>query len=394
MSEWLAVEAIVRQREKEKNAKAMAKISAEKRVGTADITDEVAAEKHVCRQHEMDGDDVFEDISDISDPGMDYDEDNVIYIQEEKDSGNCEDEEELNESEVECKERQNEEAMEKDVKTAAEPKENEACIEVKEDISFTTEINEHYSKAENENQQLLMALPNDDETISKADEAEEIPELEVTRDDLMETVALEFDEIGQDKCLSESDAEVGLTPEQGTGGALLLSLGSPSTSSYETVGNEFTDMMEIGINENEAEIQESKVSEENKESDNEGECIEEEEDEQESSRKYHSVDDVRQGSKTSDELAKPMHAVIITQAASNDALELTEDQPTDETSRKTSLMSPMNEDITVVASLDALQEPKSACVSPASSNGGVYSVSDFAFKFHVIYYIIGLLSKY
>jgi hypothetical protein len=26
-------------------------------------------------------------------------------------------------------------------------------------------------------------------------------------------------------------------------------------------------------------------------------------------------------------------------------------------------------------SLDALQEPKSACVSPASSNGGIYSVS-------------------
>jgi hypothetical protein len=27
-------------------------------------------------------------------------------------------------------------------------------------------------------------------------------------------------------------------------------------------------------------------------------------------------------------------------------------------------------------SLDALQEPKSACVSPASSNGGIYSVSE------------------
>lgn len=30
---------------------------------------------------------------------------------------------------------------------------------------------------------------------------------------------------------------------------------------------------------------------------------------------------------------------------------------------------------TIVNSLDALQEPKSACVSPASSNGGIYSVS-------------------
>jgi len=75
-----------------------------------------------------------------------------------------------------------------------------------------------------------------------------------------------------------------------------------------------------------------------------------------------------------EEPSQPATAVIITEAASLDALDV-DDDPTEEfTSRKTSLMSPLNEDITVVASLDALQEPKSACVSPASSNGGVYSV--------------------
>lgn len=37
-------------------------------------------------------------------------------------------------------------------------------------------------------------------------------------------------------------------------------------------------------------------------------------------------------------------------------------------------LSPLQEEAILPISLDALQEPKSACVSPASSNGGVYSV--------------------
>lgn len=153
----------------------------------------------------------------------------------------------------------------------------------------------------------------------------------------------------QENCFGDSEPENELALSlDGSGNILMLSIkSSPSTSSYETVGNEFADLVE-------------------------GKLPEEEEEPLGQLSKFHSADDVRLEDEPEEESSQPATAVIITEAASLDALD---DDLTEEfTSRKTSLMSPLNEDITVVASLDALQEPKSACVSPASSNGGVYSV--------------------
>lgn len=401
MSEWLAVEAIVRQREKEKNAKAMAKISAENnRKGGAN-------EKHMCRQTEMDADDLENDVfddhdfSDISDPGIDFDDDLIGHIQEEKDSGNCDDEE-LVEEEMDSmlKEKQqnalNEQYMEREVEEAQNFKEDE--VEEVKEVSEYDEVEEG-EHGELEAEEALEVSETqeeiyDQEHNQRIEVEDATPEMEELHspDEVFynrENVVLEFDEIEplplNEHCFAESEPENGLTPDQG--GMLLLSIkSSPSTSSYETVGNEFTDMIEMTANEHELEMEEEVATEtavaelssqpdeiENPDEELATEAVEEDEVGGSSSRKYHSVEDMRSMS-MDDMCTQPTHAVIITEAASIDALECT-DEPTDETSRKTSLMSPMNEDITVVASLDALQEPKSACVSPASSNGGVYSVS-------------------
>ncbi|XP_059222339.1 small G protein signaling modulator 1 isoform X1 [Stomoxys calcitrans] len=420
MSEWLAVEAIVRQREKEKNAKAMAKISAEnKRKGEMN-------EKQMCRQTEMDADDMDNDVfddhdfSDISDPGIDFDDDVGGHIQEEKDSGNCDDDDLMVEEDEEMdnmlKEKAqnalNEECDQRvgDVASVHEEIEVQEVQDVVEDAAAVEgglEAEEALEVSESEEDE---KLAEDNEQELKTPPEQEEQELNSSTSPIAgENVVLEFEEIEplplNENCFGESEAEAGLTPEQG--GMLLLSIkSSPSTSSYETVGNEFTDMIEMTANENEIELEEDVTVETAVEEANEtveleedevaNEAVEEEkvkepEEEEEdmdvdlsnTKRQYHSVEDIRRPSK--DEVCTP-HAVIITEAASIDALECT-DEPTDETSRKTSLMSPMNEDITVVASLDALQEPKSACVSPASSNGGVYSyefLENFALNLHRI----------
>ncbi|XP_065363899.1 small G protein signaling modulator 2 [Calliphora vicina] len=432
MSEWLAVEAIVRQREKEKNAKALAKISAENHRNGIHVTG-----KHVCRQTELDtGDmdnDVFDDhdFSDISDPGMDFDDEIMMGIQEEKDSGNCEDEEDPFEGDEE--EYLKKECLGQTI--IEETLEQEQAEEKGESQAIFEQISENENKlngssavqAETEETKEMAEQSNDTQIVEKEKlaEVEETKYLsnehldndtindanEITNEDIQETshviceqdnVVLEFDENEplsiQEHCFAESEPEqeAGLTPEQG--GLLLLSIkSSPSTSSYETVGYEFTEMLEmahdngIPVEENIHEVTEHQdvheplEPEELEEEDEAMEAFELHEVEkyddfnENNVRKYHSVEDIR-------EMSKMTHAVIITEAASNDALECT-DEPTEDTSRKTSLISPMNEDITVVASLDALQEPKSACVSPASSNGGVYScefLENFALNLHRI----------
>ncbi|XP_061390968.1 small G protein signaling modulator 1 [Musca vetustissima] len=386
MSEWLAVEAIVRQREKEKNAKAMAKISAENKRKN---------EKQVYRQTELDQDDMDNDVfddhdfSDISDPGIDFDDDFTGHIQEEKDSGNCDDEE-LVEDEVEGmlrekeENRRNEEYV-KEVGEDTDVIEDAAAVENEgeegEKVEEALEVGEPDTEdavVEEVTQAKEEIIENEvDTAVDEAEaEADDEAALQANRDKII--VALEEIEPLplNEQCFAESEPENGLTPEQS--GMLLLSIkSSPSTSSYETVGNEFTDMVEMTANEHDMDMEEVEVE------------VEEEEQEEDGlsnvPKKFHSLEDVRRAS-TDDIYSQPTHAVIITEAASIDALECT-DEPTDETSRKTSLMSPMNEDITVVASLDALQEPKSACVSPASSNGGVYScefLENFALNLHRI----------
>ncbi|TMW54284.1 hypothetical protein DOY81_000639, partial [Sarcophaga bullata] len=401
MSEWLAVEAIVRQREKEKNDKALAKISAENKRNGNQVTG-----KHVLRQTELDNGDVDNDVfddhdfSDISDPGMDFDDDIMMGIQEEKDSGNCEDEEDLMEQDEEeflkkenitnsIKEEEDNELKEQDEQNDQEEEEEE------EEEEEALEVNESSKEC---------LTTEDPDSVVESQKAFKDNKLEMTIDETAHIVCdVEENEplSLQEHCFAESEPEAGLTPEQG--GLLLLSIkSSPSTSSYETVGNEFIEMLEmthdngLPVEESVVEIfsEPSTVEEqhfEQKSEEEEEEAIEALEMneieqnnghtvENESVRKYHSVEDVR-------EMSKMTHAVIITEAASNDALECTADEPTEDTSRKTSLISPMNEDITVVASLDALQEPKSACVSPASSNGGVYScefLENFALNLHRI----------
>ncbi|KAH8368879.1 hypothetical protein KR200_006432, partial [Drosophila serrata] len=314
MSEWLAVEAIVRQREKEKTALAVARLSAEQARLAANanpnsnglnnhekLTNGTRQLELERQQRNGDGEadhlaldegenDVFDDndFSDISDPGDLFDEPEMAREAEEQ-----------------------------------EPKEDVAPDLAEDDLGerVIPQLSE----------QLVLEFQNIDN---------------------MEPLRL------QENCFadSETENEFGLSLD-GSGNILMLSIkSSPSTSSYETVGNEFVDMAEAKLEEEEPLGQLSK---------------------------FHSADDVRldeqeqeqeqeQEPEQDEEHSQPGTSVIITEAASLDALD---DDPTEEfTSRKTSLMSPLNEDITVVASLDALQEPKSACVSPASSNGGVYSV--------------------
>ncbi|XP_062138756.1 small G protein signaling modulator 2 [Drosophila sulfurigaster albostrigata] len=313
MSEWLAVEAIVRQREKEKTALAVAKLSAEQARQAAKANSNSNPHELLLpngsrplnrvdvEEGEGEGEgenDVFDDndFSDISDPGDEFDE---------------------------------------------QPGEKGQA------------------------QQKPEQTPDDAEGEDEAGEEEE-----EERPQLSEQVVLEFQNIDdmeplrlQENCFADSEVEgdLGLALD-GCGNILMLSIkSSPSTSSYETVGNEFTDL---------AFAKASEKSETEAEAEEGEEGVAEDEPCGQLS-KFHSADDVRHDEE------HPATAVIITEAASLDDLDIqcNDDEPTEEfTSRKTSLMSPLNEDITVVASLDALQEPKSACVSPASSNGGVYSV--------------------
>ncbi|XP_039152588.1 small G protein signaling modulator 2 isoform X2 [Drosophila simulans] len=308
MSEWLAVEAIVRQREKEKTALAVAKLSAEQARLAANAASSSNPHQKLTNGSQLlqlehgngeedqehlvldEGEnDVFDDndFSDISDPGDLFDEAELGQEAEEQEQSN--------------------------------PKE------------------EVFEKQEDEEDQ---------------EDQEDQDQREMPR--LSEQLVLEFQDIDnmeplrlQENCFADSETEndLGLGLDS-SGNILMLSIkSSPSTSSYETVGNEFVDMAEAKLEEEEVPGLLSK---------------------------FHSADDVRLDNQDEEESSQPATAVIITEAASLDALD---DDPTEEfTSRKTSLMSPLNEDITVVASLDALQEPKSACVSPASSNGGVYSV--------------------
>ncbi|SPP86321.1 small G protein signaling modulator 2 [Drosophila guanche] len=326
MSEWLAVEAIVRQREKEKTALAVAKLSAEQARLAANANGaaagsgapnaakpmtngsrELELELEHGHGHGHSGDeadqcgdegenDVFDDndFSDISDPGELSDEPELAAEAEEQpeEEGNAETDEE--------------------------------------------------QQQEQEDGQLMPQL------------SEQLM-LEFQNLDCMEPLHL------QENCFADSEAEgeLGLGLDAG-GNILLLSIkSSPSTSSYETVGNEFVDMVDV---------KEEPETETDPDPEPCGLLS-----------KFHSADDVRRdiGEEADHEEEHPSTSVIITEAASLDALDVqcNDDETTEDfTSRKTSLMSPMNEDITVVASLDALQEPKSACVSPASSNGGVYSV--------------------
>lgn len=255
---WLAVEAIVRQLDKEKTAQAMAKLSS----GSADKQNGI----------DLDGDidnDVFEEngFSDLSDP-EDYDEEHC---------------------------------------------EREKVIEKPD------RLNKSSTDSGN--------VADEDVVVEKMDHYD---------DDAV--VVVELHTIGE----LDTDAEIVLvdssTPEV-TGEcelAVLSEKSSPSTSSYETVANDFNDTIEPF---------------------NETEPLAD-----------HAAEDDSQIITIS---SSNRHSVIITNA-SIDIVNGPGDANGDDA--KTEL-TPLQEEVGAMDALETLQEPKSACVSPASSGGGVYSVS-------------------
>ncbi|XP_055911529.1 small G protein signaling modulator 2 [Eupeodes corollae] len=307
MSEWLAVEAIVRQRDKEKNALAKSKLSLGSGANSGKITDEIEADVD---------NDVFEDnddSSDISDPG-DYAEDDPLerngrpHVQQSSDSGNAEDVDAMN----------NQPDSKEDSNNDPKPEPEQEGIRIQENC---------FSNDEGQAQQ------NNAETDGNQEEAAAMSNLSIPR--------------------------------------------SPSTSSYETVGNEFTDTAEIpNVLTQTDQPSSSNIPE------------------------FHSVDDIQgqlndaieepcslenqipiDGEIDDNEILPPHAAVIITDA-SIDVAHFEKDISPER--KRTHLMSPVHEDGN---SLDALQEPKSACVSPASSNGGVYScelLENFGLNLHRI----------
>lgn len=91
--------------------------------------------------------------------------------------------------------------------------------------------------------------------------------------------------------------------------------------------------------------------------------------------KFASIEDISMKINDEDddeETSQQLTASVIVTNASIDISNLDRDVSNGENAENRTNMSPLQEEPNT---LDALQEPKSACVSPASSNGGVYSVS-------------------
>lgn len=282
MSEWLAVEAIVRQRDKEKTARAVAKLSSESG------SDQQQQQQQKSKQFGLDADnndienDVFEENcdSDLSGQG-EYDGDQPY-----KDS---------------------------DEKTADKPAQEVIITDKPSRMNkSSTDSGNVPDSADEENED---AEPNP-ETAENAD----APICLLRAEDL-QSLNLDNKESEEFKLAAEETNSNQSTPS--------------SSSSYETVANDFIDLAaqldDIPINENEI---------------------------------------------ISSHSTSHPHAVIVTNA-SIDIVNVQRDELNDEENveKDGSNLSPLQEETAVQTSLDALQEPKSACVSPASSNGGVYSVS-------------------
>lgn len=274
MSEWLAVEAIVRQRDKEKTAVAVAKLSSES------AGEQQQKAKQLLEPDNDIDNDVFEEngFSDLSDQ-EEY---------EEKPPKN--DEPPPNEAQPEATigkpSRANKSSTDSGNVPDSADEENEAKVEKVEDSSVDGDAAE--SKL------MPMNLPR-----------------------------LSFDKDPDEFKLAEEEA----TSNKST----------PSSSSYETVANDFVDLAaqleDIAIDENDMNI--------------------------------------------SSPTTNQPHAVIVTDASIDivNVQQRGEKGDGNDTGENGSNLSPLQEEIAGQSSLDALQEPKSACVSPASSNGGIYSVS-------------------
>lgn len=274
MSEWLAVEAIVRQRDKEKTAVAVAKLS---------------SESGSDQQHK-------------NKPALDADNDMENDVFEENGFSDLSDQEEYDKKQYE-KSLDEEKAvpMEKPSRVNKSSTDSGNVPDSADEENGTEEINDVAQNIEGDD---------DEENPSK-----------------VETLSLNLEK--------ETEGDI----FQSTAEETNSNKSSPSSSSYETVANDFVDLAEQ-IADIEIDDDEPNIS---------------------SPAKNHP------------------HAVIVTDA-SIDIVNVQRDdedkKDEDGGGKEENNLSPLQEEIAGQSSLDALQEPKSACVSPASSNGGVYSVSN------------------
>lgn len=307
MSEWLAVEAIVRQRDKEKTANAVAKLSSE--------SNENQKAKGLDHDAEIEND-VFEEngFSDLSDP-EDFDEQaDRPAPQNEKpnrqnktstDSGNVPDEDGDTKGSVDIADKAKDDARKETIHKTKFSTDSGNVLD-EEGESKSTDIIADKCTAANTKDEIH------EETEEDKDELKDTP--------LEPPSRLHINDLDEDNENVDSNKS------------------SPSASSYETVANDFADLAE------------------------------------------QSVDEFKDTEDVATELVSPSgnhHAVIITDA-SIDIVNLQNEGTRNGHGDTDNTLSPLQEEATNGhSSLDALQEPKSACVSPASSNGGIYSVSIF-----------------
>lgn len=279
MSEWLAVEAIVRQRDKEKTAVAVAKLSSES-----------GNEHHNHKAKQLMAE-------------LDNEIENDVF--EENGYSDVSDHEEYNENGEKKSEKR---------KSVAEEAQQEIVNEKpsRANKSSTDSGNVPDSDADEENGEQKEESKensdngeNDNATNEKPLKGDRLSNLSLDREG--ETFKMAVEEPNSRKS-------------------------TPSSSSYETVANDFVDLAaQI------AEIEENDLE-----------------------------------SQPLSPTSNQPRAVIITDA-SIDIVNVQKDKTGDGDADKDSTLSPLREELTGQSSLDALQEPKSACVSPASSNGGIYS---------------------
>ncbi|XP_075156542.1 trabuco [Haematobia irritans] len=297
MSEWLAVDAIVQQREKEKTARAVAKLSSGSNSGQDKTVRAVEIEIGDLENE------VFEDMSDISDPGdLEFDDDQ---------------------------------------KTSA--------------VSSTGHL-------------MVKPIPRAMKTSTDSGHVDEIAE------DLI------LDEEYDEPCKSTTTSQQNVESSQDltTSNINESSKSTPSSSSYDTVGNNGYQNLKttqstqfLASDETEPK---SVLSPEYLSADDFQEHLHDDQEMGNSS--------VQQQHPQQEEEVPDKNAVRTSVIVTNASVDIANWDYSMKCSRP---MSPLQEQ--GQSSLDALQEPKSTCVSPASSNGGVYSselLEQFGLNLHRI----------
>ncbi|KAM8719375.1 hypothetical protein ACLKA7_011999 [Drosophila subpalustris] len=288
MSEWLAVDAIVQQREKEKTARAVAKLSSgsnsgnERTVRAADL--EAGGELE---------NEVFEDISDISDPGdLEFDDE----------------------------QRQQQQLLLQHQEASVVSATHLSVKPIPRAMKTSTDSG-HVDEG-------LDDLDEEEEEEEDNDEEQQREKRKQFQDASAEETVLNKDKEQQPSCSTSS------------------------ASSYETVGGAPQPGDSRGV----------------------------------LSPEFLSADDLQAQLPHDEDAAKPQQAAVIITKASVDIANW-ERSPKAESSSQMPPLTEQSESVATAPNLDALQQPKSACASPASSNGGVYSselLEQFGLNLHRI----------